>query len=165
MSSLMVKAWKKLTSPGDPEVTVARLVVGGWSATASRSSSKGRLSNGGWLAEGLRLGSERLWLLGAESRLLLLRAEGRGWLGSGAAVEGEEVALAVVELGVGGGDDQASHHGGGERPHLDYFNDLKIEYFTIWKKIYISSRYQSMELKHFFHWISNTSLVIFFLAK
>ena len=34
-------------------------------------------------------------------------------------VDVEETALAVVELGVGGGNDQAGHNGSDERPHPD----------------------------------------------
>ena len=47
-------------------------------------------------------------------------------------VECEETALAIVELGVGGGNDQTGHDGGGERPHLDC---LKKYYYILTGKI------------------------------
>ena len=127
-----------LTSPRDPEVAVARLVVH-WrgAATAARGSR-------GWLAEGgllrlrllLRLGSKgRLGLgserrLGLESRLLELglerrlglelRPEGWGSLGRRAAGEGEEVSVSVVELSLGdAGGGGYGHQGHDRQLHPD----------------------------------------------
>ena len=71
-------------------------------------------------------------------------------------VEGEETALAVVKLGVGGGDDQAGHDGGGERPHLDC---LKKYRYILTSNFF----WYSTDLYYFFiitYFLVNLSLVL-----
>ena len=68
-------------------------------------------------------------------------------------VECEETGLAIVELGVGGGNDQTGHDGGGERPHLDC---LKKYYYILTGKIIFSAFYSSV----FTYFLVNLSLVL-----